>query len=441
MIGEKDLFFLPLTLFLILIVQTIEFIRHATRTKRELSEFIENFRNADFSIKFSENIRGHPYKNLYEFFREISEYITVIKRDKEAQFNYLQTVISHIMIGIISLKSEQEIVMINDPALKILGIKKTAIWQEITDQIPEFTGQIEAMRGSYSKLIEINPHNDPIKLSVKVSNLIILGEEFRIITFQDIRTEIEQKEIEAWQKLISILRHEIMNSVTPISSMTETVLMLVEDHLGSSKKAADLSDDDVSDIRESVRTIHERSEGLYDFVEKYRETTRIPEPDIEIIDLRNLIKHTLKLMDTEFEKNGIQVKTEFKNPSPVIKADRHLIEQVLINLIQNSIQALNQTENKKIKINVDSNPSAQIINVMDNGCGIDKQDLDEIFIPFYSTRENGSGIGLSLSKQIMLKHGGNITVSSKPGVETCFSLVFPMIIQSQSGDDQQSYPE
>jgi signal transduction histidine kinase len=217
-----------------------------------------------------------------------------------------------------------------------------------------------------------------------------------------------------------------MNSVTPISSMTETVLMLVENHLGSSKKAAELSDDDVSDIRESVRTIHERSEGLYDFVEKYREVTRIPEPEIVKINVRNLIDRIIKLMGTEFERNGIQIITEFKKPSLTIKADRHLIEQVLINLIKNGIQALDQTENKKLQIIVDSTPSHQIIEVIDNGCGIEENDLDEIFVPFYSTRENGSGIGLSLSKQIMLRHGGNIKASSKPGMETCFSLLFPL---------------
>lgn len=426
MMDEKDLFFLPLTLFLILIIQTIEFIYFSTRTKRELTRFIENLRKADFAIKFNDSVTGNPYKNLYEIFNEISDYITNIKLEKEAQFNYLQTVISHMMIGIICLKGEKEIVMINDPAIKILGIKKPGSWQEIINHSPDFTTQINTMRGSASKLIEINLHDDLVKLSVKMSNLIILGEEFRIITFQDIRTEIEQNEIEAWQKLIRILRHEIMNSVTPISSMTETVLMLVEDHLGTTRKATDLTNDDVADIRESVRTIHERSEGLYDFVEKYREVTRIPEPEIEIINVKNLIERIIKLMEADLERNDIRIITESLNPSHTVKADSHLIEQVLINLIKNSIEALDQTEDKKLKIITESTASYQLIKVIDNGCGIEEKDMDEIFVPFYSTRENGSGIGLSLSKQIMLRHGGNISVNSKPGKETCFSLIFPL---------------
>jgi two-component system nitrogen regulation sensor histidine kinase NtrY len=432
MIGEKDLFFLPLTLFLILIIQTIEFIYFSTRIKRELARFIENLRKADFAIKFNDRFSGNPYKNLYEIFNEISDYITNIKLEKEAQFNYLQTVISHMMIGIICLKDEKEIVMINDPALKILGINKTASWQEIINQLPDFTGQIDAMSGSTSKLIEINLRNDIVKLSVKVSNLIILGEEFRIITFQDIRTEIEQKEIEAWQQLIRILRHEIMNSVTPISSMTETVLMLVEDQLGSTKKAADLTNNDVADIRVSARTIHERSEGLYDFVEKYREITRIPDPEMTEINVRDMIDRISKLMEIEFDRNGVQLMTEYKNPSLTISADNSQIEQVLINLIKNSLQALDQTEDKKLKIIAESTPSYQLIKVIDNGCGIEEKDMNEIFVPFYSTRENGSGIGLSLSKQIMLRHGGNISVNSKPGKETCFSLIFPNISQGMT---------
>jgi two-component system nitrogen regulation sensor histidine kinase NtrY len=427
MIGEKDLFFLPLTLFLILITQTIEFIYFSTRIKRELARFIENLRKADFAIKFNDRFSGNPYKNLYEIFNEISDYITNIKLEKEAQFNYLQTVISHMMIGIICLKGEKEIVMINDPALKILGINKTPSWQEIINQLPDFTSQIDTMSGSTSKLIEINLRNDLVKLSVKFSSLIILGEEFRILTFQDIRTEIEQKEIEAWQKLIRILRHEIMNSVTPISSMTETVLMLVEDQLGSTKKAADLTNNDVADIRESVRTIHQRSEGLYDFVEKYREITRIPDPEITEINVRDMIDRISKLMEIEFDRNGVQLITEYKNPSLTISADNSQIEQVLINLIKNSLQALDQTVDKKLKIIAESTPSYQLIKVIDNGCGIEEKDMNEIFVPFYSTRENGSGIGLSLSKQIMLNHGGNISVNSKPGKETCFSLIFPNI--------------
>jgi len=265
--GQRDLFFLPLILLLVLILLSIEFIIYTHRTNQNLANFILHLKNADFSFKFNKKKAGKPYGRLYEAFDELTKMIKDIRIEKEAQFKYLQTVVGHINIGIISLKDENEIVLINDPAKKILGTSHPAYWSDILNQVPDFAQEISEMKGGGSRLVEFISGNDFKRLSVKVSNMLILKEEFRIITFQDIRAEIDYKEVEAWHKLIRILRHEIMNSVTPISSMTETILMLVEDHMGVPKKSADLSDDVIDDILSSIKTIHERSVGLYEFVD------------------------------------------------------------------------------------------------------------------------------------------------------------------------------
>lgn len=347
-----------------------------------------------------------------------------IKIEKEAQYNYLQTIVGHINIGIISLKDKNEIVLINEPAKKILGIPQPATWEDISKQVPDFAKEVGEMKGGGSKLTEFISGNDFKRLSVKISTMLILKEEFRIITFQDIRAEIDYKEVEAWHKLIRILRHEIMNSVTPISSMTETILMLVEDHLGQSKKKADLSDDDIHDILTSIRTIHERSEGLYEFVEKYREISKIPPPEKEQIEVKEIINNVVRLFEQDLLSGEIDLEIRSANPSLNILADKHLIEQVLINLVKNSIEALGNKENKFIRIISEGTKATQVIRVMDNGCGIEEEQMDEVFIPFFSTKESGAGIGLTLSKQIMQLHGGNIIAESKPGKETTISLIF-----------------
>ena len=424
MMGEKDLLFLPLILLVILILLSVEFIIYTNRTNQNLSRFILHLKNADFTFKFSNKKAGKPYAKLYKAFDELTAMIKDIKIEKEAQFNYLETIVGHINIGIISLKDENEIVMINEPAKKILGITQPADWGEISAQLPDFAKEIGDMKGSSSRLVEFISKNDFKRLSVKISTMVILKEEFRIITFQDIRAEIDYKEVEAWHKLIRILRHEIMNSVTPISSMTETILMLVEDHVGRPKKKADLSDDDIDDILTSIRTIHERSAGLFEFVEKYREVSKIPPPDTEPIRVEELINNIAKLFEQELSTKGIELEIRAKNPPLEIQADKHLIEQVLINLVKNSIEALGTSDMKKIRIIYEGTTWTQVIRITDNGCGIEDEHLDEIFIPFFSTKESGSGIGLTLSKQIMQLHGGNIIADSKPGEETAFSLIF-----------------
>lgn len=423
LIREKKLFFIPLLLIVILVFQVVEFIIYANRINRNLASILESLKSTEHTMTFDTRA-GMPMKKLYGTFNEVSAYIRDLKFEKEAQFEYLQTVVSHMSIGIITIKESEQIQFINQPALDILGISKALTWKDLSSEVPEFAVQAQGITGKGGALIEFKRAETEKRLTVKASTLVILGEEYRILTFQDIRTEIDQTEVEAWQKLIRILRHEIMNSVTPISSMTETILMVVEDHLGSVKKTEELSDEDILDIRESIKTIHKRSEGLFDFVERYREVTQVPHPRTETLSVRSLTERTMKLLEPSIKEWGISIKVTHPHPDLEIVADPNLIEQVLINLLKNSVEALGQTESKHIEIVSGGDENSQSISITDNGCGIAAADLDEIFVPFYSSKEEGSGIGLSLSKQIMLMHGGNIVVRSEPEKGSTFKLIF-----------------
>ncbi|HEX3074901.1 MAG TPA: ATP-binding protein, partial [Ignavibacteriales bacterium] len=236
-------------------------------------------------------------------------------------------------------------------------------------------------------------------------------------SLQNIQTELEEKEMEAWQKLIRVLTHEIMNSVTPISSLASTVGDLLE--------RGQKDEETIKDIKLAIDTIKRRSDGLIKFVDSYRSLTRIPKPDFQIFQIRELFHRINQLMSIEFRKAGVHFEYSVEPDSLELAADPQLIEQALINMTLNSMQSLSESDNKKIKLAAHLDDRGKtVIKVIDNGPGISEELQEKIFIPFFSTKKEGSGIGLSLSRQIMRSHGGSIRISSKPFVETVFTLKF-----------------
>ena len=424
MIGERDIFFLPLILVMILVLQIIDFILYTNRSNREIARFINNLSHQDLSERFETKSLGPPFKDLYQSLNNVVTELEKIKLEKEAQFNYLQIILSSIKIAIISVREDDTIVLVNDSAKELLGIEENSSWTNVREQHSGLVAEIDKIKGRANKLIEIDIYKELKHLSVNVSPVVILGSRYRIITIQDIRSEIEQKEIESWHKLIQILRHEIRNSVTPIASMTETIVMLVEDQPGKAKKPSDLSEQDMDDIHSSIHTVHDRSERLYHFVEKYRSLTRIPPPEKEKLPVQELVKNVSELFRKELEDKGILFINGKIDDETVIDADPSLIEQVLINLVKNSIEALDGRKDGKISLSVNETANHIVIKEEDNGPGIQTSDIQDIFLPFFTTKKDGMGIGLSLSRQIMNLHGGTLSVESVPGERTVFSLVF-----------------
>ena len=424
LIGERDLFFLPSILFIILVLQVLEFVLYINRSSREIARFISSISHQDLSEKFDVRSAGPPFKNLFRSMNQVITQLENIRLEKEAQYNYLQVMLSHIKTSIISVREDNKIMLVNDAAKNLLGIEEGSDWANVRAKHAGLAREIDRMKGRANRLIEVPVNRETRQLSVHVSSVVILGSSYRIITLQDIRSEIEQKEIESWHKLIQILRHEIRNSVTPIASMTETIIMLVEDQIGRARKPTDLTEQDIEDIHSSIQTVHERSERLYQFVEKYRSLTRIPPPQKERIALQELVKNTREMFRKELGEKGIRFAVEKMDEKTFIEADPSLIEQVLINLVRNSIEALDGRKNGMISLSVKETANHINIMVQDNGPGVQPTDVQDIFLPFFTTKKDGMGIGLSLSRQIMNLHGGTLTVESIPGEKTAFSLVF-----------------
>jgi two-component system nitrogen regulation sensor histidine kinase NtrY len=422
--GDKRLFFNQIILGLLLVTQIGELIRFVNHTNRELTKFFYAIRYSDFSITFKQSALGKTFKNLEESMADIIAAYTQVKIEKEAQFHLLQMLVNQLPIGIIAVDPDDTITLINPTAEIMVSIPGLKNWRILEQQNAVFAREIQQLGSNARKLIEMRSASENRFLSVDVRTLIILDRPLKLITLQDINSEIEQKEIEAWHKLIRILTHEIMNSVTPISSLTETMQSLLQDRSGDQKQLGELKEETISDIRFSLHTIQKRSDGLLHFVENYRKLTKIPKPSLAQINVSSFLNHVEKLMSHELLRNDIKLSIDVDKELEII-LDPVLVEQTLINLVTNSIHAVGKSAKPQIILKSYQQEKQTVIEVADNGKGIPAKEIVEIFIPFFTTKKEGSGIGLSLSKQIMSLHGGSIKVKSEIGQGTSFYLHFP----------------
>lgn len=418
--GDTRLFFNQIILSVILIAQVVELIRFVNHTNRELARFFSAIKHQDFSVAFKQDQLGKSFNDLQLSMSNIIDTYKQVKIEKEGQYHFLQVMVNQLQVGIMAITNDT-IVLINPTAERLLNIQGIKNWKLVQQHNPSFVEEFLQIGASGRKLIETKVNGETKLLTVDVSTHTILDLENKLITLQDINEEIEQKEIEAWHKLIRILTHEIMNSITPIVSLTETMQSMLTDKNEKQKELTEINDSTLSDILFSLNTIQNRSEGLLHFVENYRKLTRVPKPATELVNIKLFLSAIEKLMKESLQRKSIDlIMTADENLMAMI--DPSLMEQVLINLITNSTNALENATSKEIQLKAYRQENLIILEVTDNGKGISEKELKEIFIPFYSTRKEGSGIGLSLSKQIVSLHGGRIKVSSIPGKTTSFYI-------------------
>lgn len=419
--GDKRLFFNQIILGIIVIAQVYELLRFINQTNRELTRFFLAIRHSDFTLTFKQSGLGSTFKDLERSMGEIISSYNQVKIEKEVQFQFLKMLVNQLHVGLIAFETD-EIILINPTAERLLDAKSLKSWKVFHQIQPSLAHDIDALGNQDTKLLPMKIGSETTFVSVHSSVLSILNKPHKIVTFQDINSEIEQKEIEAWHKLIRILTHEIMNSVTPISSLSETLESLMQTKTGEPKKVKDLTDDNISDIRFSLSTIRKRSDGLLGFVDSYRQLTKLPKPDFTSVNVFEFVSTVTQLLTGEFRENNIAIRINVAEDL-VMSCDRVLMEQVLINLLTNSVHALRSVERpREIVISAYHREKEMVITVQDNGKGISEKEIDQIFIPFFSTRKEGSGIGLSLSRQIMRAHAGSINATSELNVGTTMTL-------------------
>ena len=423
-LGRADLFFNQVILSILILLQTVGLIRYVRRTNYDLAKFLLAIRHADYTVHFGQE-KDNSFGALHHAFREIQTTYQRMNAEREAQYQYLNLLVSHLNVGIISLRGDDDIVLINPPALELLQIDTYHHWHNLARQHPRLGQVIDALRDGERQLLELPVGGMTRRLTVQVRSAVLLREPYRIVTLQDIEQEINQSEVEAYHKLIRILTHEIMNSITPIASLSETLLGMLHDEDGQLRPWESLGEAYQHELAHALRTIGRRSDGLLHFVEDYRRLTKLPALRPERVAVAEVLAAVGQLMRAELKPRGIAWQQRVDPDDLTLWGDARLIEQVLINLVTNSGQALEATANPQIMLRAFAQDERTVVEVADNGAGVPPDKLDQVFVPFFSTKARGSGIGLSLSRHIMTLHRGSIHLHSEPGEQTVVSLSFP----------------
>lgn len=415
---ENTYYFLaPLIFTIILLINLFYFVNNRFT---EMDDFLESIKYRDFSRFFNELSGDKHTQNLHKNFNEVIKTIKTIQSEKEIQHLYLRQILEMVDTGIIAYNTQTGKVLLMNKAFKnILDVPEFKQMSFLQKRKSEFYNKLCIPNHSKSTTLSV-PFGQE-KLNLLVSNSLFKMDDgfYKIIAIQNIDDTIDHTESEAWKKLLSVMTHEIMNSISPISSLAETLQHHVKDSMGNPKE----NPLNMEDLHVGIESIKKRSEGLMMFAKTYRSLHKVTQLNLDtvlIADLFDTIKHLLQP-----SLKNIKLEFHFTDTNLKIDIDRHLIEQVLINLILNAIDATEHIENAQINISASLNLKGQIsILVQDNGTGIPDEILDSIYVPFFTTKKNGSGIGLSLSKQIMLLHQGKIKITTQDGKGTSVFLVF-----------------
>ncbi len=419
---------LPVLAIALLLLQIYSLLHLLERPQRDILRFFEAIEFSDFSQTFSSPGRDKTLEPLRAAFDTVMQAFQKARSEKEAQYRYFQTVIQHIGIGILVFTHDGRIDLINQRAKRILGVRRLTRIDQLSSQHPALPPALLDLGPDEATQIQLDDpeSGDPVTLSLRAARFILHNEPLTLVSLQNIQSELESKESEAWQNLIRVLTHEIMNSITPISSLASTARDLIGAKGVALESEADgPGNETISDIRGALETIHRRSQGLLHFVETYRNLTRIPKPRIQVFPVDELFGRLRNLMLPQLSGKSIVLETNIEPGNMELNADPGLVEEVLINLVTNAMQALAGSAGGKIRVRALLDGRGRVLmDVTDNGPGITGEQLEKIFVPFYTTKPAGSGIGLSLCRGIMRMHRGTILARSNPGVETVFTLKF-----------------
>lgn len=422
MVFRPNMIFAAGITALIVLGQILELYRYSTQTNRKLTRFLESVKYSDFISGFAnDNKLGKSFRELNTAFNEVLEAFRKTRSEKEEHWQYLNTIVQQVRTGIISFDPEGQVQLINPIAKKFIGLQNIKNIRELKDVNPHLHEALLEVQSGKSNLYKSGTE---YLLTLQATEMRIRGNTVKLVTLQNIQTELQKQELEAWQNLTRVLRHEIMNSITPISSLTSTLREILDQDMISKNNHYELKTEGAEDLREGLTTIENRSKGLIKFIDAYREYTSVPQPKIKTIRVHDLLEKVVQFLKPEIRKTKIEFTCNCNSEFLTLQADEELIEQVLINLVKNAMEAVEQTDNPKVELKGMNEGNDIIIEVIDNGPGIIPEAIERIFIPFFTTKKNGSGIGLALSRQIMQMHNGSLTVKSEPDVQTKFTLRF-----------------
>ena len=399
-------------------------IEYLDRSHENIASFLDSIRFDDLSYSFKTESDDPVVQRLHKELNEAMLKLRNSRREKDSEFLFFKNIVMHVGIGLIIFKEDGKIEIFNSAARRLLKINRAENINDLKDVSETLVNVFIKLKTGGRELVRLKIGDDLFQLSIYAIELTLRGENVKLISIQNIQSELEEKEMEAWQNLVRVLTHEIMNSVTPISSLAGIVEEEFKQHM-QLQGEKELTRDQLNEIHLSLQTISKRSEGLIHFVKEFRSLTSIPKPRPVQIEVKTLLEELTMLHRKELMEKHIHLTISFYPEDLTISADKKMIEQVTINLIKNAIQAFEDQPEKLIELKASLNEKSRpVISVKDNGTGIDPEAMEKIFIPFFTTKKTGSGIGLSLSRQIMRQHQGTLTVKSTVGKGTEFFMRF-----------------
>lgn len=418
----KEWYFAEILLLPIIIYQFVDYYNYHKKVQSEVEQFVESVHYRDFSRYFEVKKAPAELQPFRSGFNEINTTFKVISKEKETQYLHLKTILEIVDTGIISYEmSGGEILWMNESLKNLLQIPYLKTIHSLEKRNAKLYQEILALNAGENVVSSISRNQDSFKVLLSASMFRNDEKIFKLIAFQNINEALDEGESQAWQKLLSVMTHEIMNSVAPISSLAETL----KDRIHESMEQQVHSKEALEDIETGISTIKKRSEGLLRFTETYRSLSKITRASVSKILIIELLEHIQQLMQPTLDKKSISLEIILRDPFLTLEADASLIEQVLINLLLNAIDAVKDHPQPRISITAEVRLNGKItIRIADNGSGIKPEVMDKIFIPFFSTKKAGSGIGLSLCKQVMMLHKGSIQVQSVDNQGTVFTLQF-----------------
>ncbi len=415
----------PILVAILAILQVFSLIRYVDRTNRDLTSFLESIRFSEFTRSFQIEGMGSSFDELNRAFNDVINDFQKVRSEKEEHFHYLQSIVQNIDVSIIAYRKDGTVEMINKAAKKLFQIHSLKNIKGLEQLSLELVNTLIQISPGENTLVKVQDQDDILQLAIYATEFKVKDKLIILATINNIQNVLEEQETEAWQKLIRVLTHEIMNSITPIASLSSTLEIMLKGITEGGNVQEEMNLEAVMEIQQALQTINKRSTGLLHFVNTYRNLTRIPKPNFKIFPVKDLFKNLYLLMEEEITDNKVNFVTNIEPENIEVSADEQLIEQVIINLIRNSMHALDGRKDPTIELKTYYNKRGRVtIQVADNGTGILPEVLDKIFIPFFTTKQSGSGIGLSLSRQILRLHNGTITAHSIPDKETIFTLTF-----------------
>ena len=404
--------FFSCVLVLVIIVCLVDIY---SRSIRRMTRMIESVRYGDFSLSFSDNGRNEMDRKLVEDLNEVIVRFRSELSEKEEKYQYFETLLDSVDTSVLVADKQGKVVWMNQAGMQDLCGHAIHQLDELKMLNPDFPILIDALQPGEVKVIRIYKEDLMQDMAVTVTEYATRTADLRLINLKNIRSILEENEMEAWQKLVRVLTHEIMNSITPIISLSDTMC----------ERAIQQGMDEESMMLQGMKTIHRRSKGLLNFVENYRKLSRLASPVLAPVKVGELLGDIQKLFPSSKVRYIYKVEDECRK----LMIDRSQMEQVLINLLKNASEACEESPNPEVVVETTYQEEKYIfqLSVTDNGCGILPDVLDRIFIPFFTTKSTGSGIGLSLCKQIVTMHGGSIRVTSEIGKGSCF--VVKMVVK------------